>query len=216
MNEKINVFLADDHTMVCEALAGLLSDDERISIVGRCNEGLKVINEVKNTQPDVLVLDVMMPGMNGLDICHELSKNKSLKPAVLILSMYKDEQFVARAFANGALGYLLKESAADELIEAIQEVVLGRRYLGSGVPRRVLEDLDNHTKTPYSRLSKREKQVLQMIAEGKTNRRIAEILDVATKTVDTHRARLMRKLDIHDQTTLVKFALRHGLASLDK
>ncbi len=216
MEEKIKVFLADDHTMVCEALARLLSDDERISIVGRCNEALKVAEGVKQTRPDVVVLDVMMPGMNGLEICNILHKQKNTPPAVLFLSMYKDEQFVERAFANGATGYLLKDSAAGELIEAIETVKKGQRYIGFGVPKRPLENIKGHNKGPYFRLSRRERQVLQMVAEGKKNRQIAEILGVAVKTVDTHRSRLMRKLDIHDQATLIKFALRHGLVPLDR
>lgn len=199
--------------MVREALAALLAKDERFRIVGQCGDGLEVLPGVQRTHPDVVVLDVTLPSLNGLDICRDLTR-KCKGVAVLILSMHDNEQFIARALENGASGYLLKGAAAAQLTEAVAAVARGDLYLGPGIPRNVLDRLSSGEKNPYELLTSRERQVLQLIAEGRTNRAVADELGLAVKTVDTHRMRLMRKLNIHDQTTLVKFALRKGLVSL--
>ena len=212
-NGPIRVFLADDHAIVREGLAALLAGDPRSEIVGQCGDGLKVFEEVRGSDPDVVVLDITMPGLNGLDICREI-RNKLRDVQVLILSMHDDEQFIARALRNGAAGYLFKEGAAEQLIEAVRTVAGGGVYLGPGVPGSVLEQLNGRGQDAYEKLTTRERQVLQLIAEGKTNRKIAEELNLAVKTVDTHRSRLMQKLRIHDQTSLVKYALRKGIVSL--
>jgi DNA-binding NarL/FixJ family response regulator len=212
-DKPITIFLADDHAMVREGLAALVGREADFHIVGQCGEGLKVVEQVMACCPDVLVLDIMMPGLNGLDICRELTrKTKGL--AVLILSMYEDEQFIARALEYGASGYVLKESAALQLAEAIRAVARGELFLGPGIPRTVLDHLADGSGDPYESLTTRERQVLQCVAEGKTNRQVAEELGLAVKTIDTHRMRLMRKLNIHDQTSLVKFAVRRGLVAL--
>ncbi len=210
----ISMFLADDHVMVREGLATIATRDGDIEIVGQCGEGLKVVEEVNRTNPDVVVLDITMPGLNGLDICREIVR-KHKDTAVLVLTMHNDEQFVARALENGASGYLLKEAAAESLTEAVRAVARGDLYLGPGIPRSVLNRISKGDTDPYEKLTMRERQVLQLIAEGKTNRQISEELNVAVKTVDTHRTRLMRKLEIHDQTSLVKFAIRKGLVPLN-
>ena len=212
-NDVVRVFLADDHAMVREALAALLAKDKRFEIVGQCGDGLKVLGAVRQCRPAVVVLDITMPGLNGLDICRDLSR-KCKFASVLILSMHDNEQFIARALEHGASGYLLKGAAAAQLTEAVTAVARGDLYLGPGVSRSVLDRLSNGQEDPYDRLTSRERQVLQLIAEGRTNRAIADHLGLAVKTVDTHRMRLMRKLNIHDQTTLVKFALKKGLVSL--
>jgi len=213
MSEKhVTVLLADDHTMVREGLATMLAQHEDIQVVGQCGDGLKVVDEVARICPDVVVLDIMMPGLNGLDICRELT-HKSKAIGVLILSMCEDEQFIAKALEYGASGYLLKESAAEQLIVAIHAVARGELFLGPGIPRSVLDYMTD-VGDPYETLTTRERQVLQAVAEGKTNRQTADQLGLAVKTVDTHRMRLMRKLGIHDQTNLVKFAMRRGLVSL--
>jgi two-component system response regulator NreC len=210
---RITVFLADDHEMVREGLAALLIKDPSIHVVGQCGDGLEVLEAVQRSHPDVVVLDIGLPGMNGVDVCRELLK-KVRGTTVLILSMHKDEEFVATAIENGASGYLVKESASGELSEAVRRVARGELYLGPGIGRAVLQRLGQGGDGPYKSLTMRERQVLKMIAEGMTNPQIAEQLKLAVKTVDTHRTRLMGKLNIHDQTTLVKFALRKGLVSL--
>lgn len=211
--QTIGVFLADDHTVVRQALAELIARDARFRIVGQCGEGLKVADEVIKAKPDVLVLDIAMPGLNGLDICREVTR-KVRDLAVLILSMHDDEEFVARALENGASGYLMKEADNDQLLAALETVARGELYLAPGISKTVLQRMGRAGEDPYDRLTTRERQVLQLIAEGKTNREVAEALGLAVKTIDTHRTRLMRKLNIHDQTSLVKFALRRGIVTL--
>lgn len=211
--DTIKIFLADDHAMVREGLAALVETDEAIEVVGQCGDGLEVVADVMACNPDVVILDITLPGLNGLDICRELVR-KCDGISVLILTMHSNEQFIAQALENGATGYLLKESAAEKLSEAIRRVASGEIFLGPGIPRNVLQRLGQLERDPYQKLSTRERQVLQLIAEGKTNRAVAEVLELSTKTVDTHRTRLMRKLNIHDQTSLVKFAIRKGIISI--
>lgn len=211
--DRISVFLADDHAMVREGLAALVSREPDLRVVGQCGDGLEVLGAVRKTNPDVVVLDITMPGLNGLDICRDLGK-KVKGTAILILTMHDDEQFVASALEHGASGYLLKESAPAQLAEAVRRVARGEIYLGPGISPAALHRIGNPAEDPYNRLTTRERQVLHLITEGKTNREVAQQLDLAVKTVDTHRTRLMRKLDIHDQTALVKFALRKGIVKL--
>jgi len=212
--KPIKLFLADDHTLVREGIAALVERESDLHVVGQCGDGLKVVEEVLRVKPDVVVLDLGMPGLNGIDICRQLAR-KAKDTAVLVLTMYVDEEFIVRALENGAAGYLMKEAASKELVEAVRAVARGELYLGSGIARSVLARLAAGTKEdPYHKLTPRERQVLQLIAEGKTNRAIAEKLGLSVKTVDTHRAHLMRKLGIHDQTTLVKYAIRRGIVSL--
>lgn len=214
MERKIRVFLADDHTLVREGIAVLINGEDDVEVVGHCGDGLKVMEEVLRVKPDVLILDLTMPGMNGLDICRQVSR-KAKDIAVLVLTMHTDEEFIVRSLENGASGYLVKEAAADQLGEAIRSVARGELYLGPKVPRTILSRLAAGTRDdPYNKLTSRERQVLQLIAEGKTNRQVAEVLELSVKTVDTHRAHLMRRLGIHDQTTLVKYALKRGIVQL--
>jgi DNA-binding NarL/FixJ family response regulator len=214
MSEKvIKVFLADDHTVVRQALAEMIAREPEFAVVGQCGEGLRVVEQVLETQPDVLVLDIGMPGLNGLDVCGEVTR-KMRSLGVLILSMHDDEEFVARALENGASGYLMKEADNDQLTEALRKVARGELYLAPGISRNVLQRLGRRGEDPYEQLTIRERQVLQLIAEGKTNRDAAGALGLAVKTIDTHRTRLMKKLSIHDQTALVKYALRKGIVSL--
>lgn len=208
------VFLADDHAMVRQGLAALVDQEKDLQVVGQCGDGLKVLDQLVGRKPRVAVLDIGMPGLNGLDICREVNQ-KLPSTEILILTMHDEEQFVVEALENGARGYLLKESAANLLPEAIRHVASGQVYLGPGVPEDALGQVGNEDSDKYQQLTSRERQVLQLIAEGKTNRQIADQLKLAVKTVDTHRTRLMRKLDIHNQTDLVKYALRRGIISLD-
>ena len=176
-------------------------------------DGLKVAEQVLAARPDVLLLDITLPGLNGLDICRELTKRiRGL--SVLILSMHDDEEFVARALRNGASGYLTKEADNDQLIEALRTVFRGELYLAPCLSRNVLQRLGQGGEDSYEQLTTRERQVFQLIAEGRTNREAADSLGLAVKTVDTHRTRLMRKLGIHDRTALVKYALRKGIIRL--
>ncbi len=209
----IKIFLADDHVMVREGLASLVAGDPGIETVGQCSNGLEVIPGVEESNPDIVVLDIAMPGLNGLDTCRELTR-KFKDISVLILTIHNDDDFVARALENGAAGFLLKESAADQLVEAIYGVAEGATYLGPGISKNAIQRIARGERDSYEQLSNRERQVLQLIAEGKTNRQIAEELKLSVKTIDAHRTRLMRKLDIHDQTALVKYAIRKGIITI--
>jgi DNA-binding NarL/FixJ family response regulator len=210
----ITLFLADDHTLVRQGIAALIARSDDIRVIGDGGEGLKVVEQVVRLKPHVVVLDLSMPGLNGLDVCKQLAR-KAKGTAILILTMHAEEEFIVRALENGASGYMLKEAAADQLAEAVRAVARGDLYLGTGVPRGVLSRLTSGAAAdPYNSLTIREREVLQLIAEGKTNRDIATMLDLSVKTVDTHRAHLMRKLNIHDQTSLVKFAIRRGIVQV--
>jgi len=213
-SDSITIYLADDHAMVREGLASLLArDGGKFSIIGQSGDGLTVLPDVKRLRPQVVVLDITMPGLNGLDVCRDIVKRCS-RTNVLILSMHSNPQFIVRAIEYGATGYLLKESATTQLHEAVFAVARGELYLGPGIPREILEQVTKSHEDPYERLTSRERQVFQLIAEGKTNRNIAKQLGLSVKTVDTHRMRLMNKLDIHDQISLVKFALRKGIVTI--
>ena len=215
MSEAIQVLLVDDHTLVRQGIAALVSRQADIEIVGECGNGLEVVRRVLEAEPDVVVLDITLPGLNGLDVCRQITR-KSKNSAVLILTMHADEEHVVRAFKSGATGYLLKEAAAEQFTEAVRAVASGELYLGAGIPSTVLKRLgEEGEEDSYSLLTDRERQVLQQIAEGLTNRQVAENLGVSTKTVDTHRTRLMRKLGIHNQTMLVKYAYQRGIVKLD-
>lgn len=213
-NKPITLFLADDHTLVREGIAALINKVPDMRVVGQCGDGLRVVQEAIQAQPDVVLLDLSLPGLNGLDVCRTLSR-KLKSAAVLVLTMHTDEEFIVRALENGASGYLPKEAAAEQLHEAVRAVARGDLYLGPGVPRTVLERIAAGSRNdPYDRLTTRERQVLQQIAEGNTNKKVAETLGLSVKTVDTHRAHLMRKLGIHDQTTLVKYAIKKKIMQM--
>ena len=209
----MKVFLADDHTMVREGLAALIGKHPQIEIVGQCGDGLQVVESVGLTQPDVVVLDITMPGLNGLDICRELTR-KHRRIAVLILTMHESQQFIVKAVEHGARGYVLKDAPPAQLVKAILAAAKGEVSLGPGISNMLLDRINQGDHDPYDGLTSRERQVLQLIAESKTNREIAKQLGLSIKTVDTHRSHLMRKLGIHDQTSLVKYALRRGIVPL--
>lgn len=211
--EPIAVYLVDDHAMVREGLASILAKHPSIRVVGQSGDGTAALEEIQRCRPDVAVVDISLPGLSGLDVCRELHRTAK-HVTVLMLTIHSDDQFIVRALREGAAGYVLKDSAAEDLAEAITRVARGELHLGPGVPSavlgRVLDDTD-----PYDLLSKRERQVLRLIADGKTSREVANRLGLAVKTVDTHRSRLMGKLNIHDQTALVKYAIRKGIIALD-
>jgi DNA-binding NarL/FixJ family response regulator len=207
--ETIDVLLVDDHQMVLEGLAALISKDPQVRVAGQCGDSMKVMALTEELRPKVIVVDLGMPGLNGLDLCRELTK-KFRDVSVLILTMYDDHEFLARALENGAAGYVVKGAPADELLQAIHSVARGQLHLPAGVPKDFLDRLRNPQEDPYNRLTARERQVFQRIAEGLTSRMIAKELSIAVKTVDAHRTRLMRKLGLHNVGGLVTYALRRG------
>ncbi|MDP7290432.1 MAG: response regulator transcription factor [Phycisphaerae bacterium] len=213
-DNSITVFLADDHQVLRDGLVLLLETDPNITVAGHCQNGLEVVPFVEELKPDVVLLDITLPGLSGIDICKDLSQ-KTPDTAVIMLTIHRHDEFVIEALENGAIGYLLKEGAADEVITAIHAAVRGELYLASGVNKNVLSRLNKGDSNPYKQLTSREKQVFHLIVDGKTSRQIAQELSITPKTVDAHRNNLMQKLDIHKQTELVRYAIRRGIITLD-
>jgi DNA-binding NarL/FixJ family response regulator len=208
----ISVLLADDHVVVREGLRLLLEAQMDITVHGEASDGREVIRQAERLHPDVVVMDIAMPELNGIEATRQI---RMVYPAtqVVILSVHSTSEHVFRAFEAGALGYLLKESAGAELVEAVRAVHAGRRYLSHKLVKAGIDDQLSRRrgKGPVNSLSVREREVLQLIVEGKSSAEIAGILSLSPKTVDTYRSRLMRKLDLDDLPSLVKFAIQHGL-----
>jgi DNA-binding NarL/FixJ family response regulator len=207
------VLMADDHALVRAGIRSLLESLPGVRVVAETGDGLEAIELVRRNPPDVILLDVTMPGLNGLEAAARIVE-LGVPTRVLMISMHASPDYAARAFAAGALGYLNKDAAFDELSEAIDEVCAGRRYLCRAIDGVVVSELERRVggnATGIDVLTSRQRQILQMIAEGQGTRQIAERLFLSVKTVETHRAQLMQRLDIHDVPGLVRFAMRNGL-----
>lgn len=215
----IRVLLADDHHLVRQGLRALLEKAGDIEVVGEAADGQEALDRVRQLLPDVLVLDVAMPHLNGVEAVGRL-RGLGVKTRVLILSMYADDTLVRQALRNGAKGYLLKRAVSDELLLAVRAVSRGDTFLSPEVAGPVVSTLVDAPPRladlgPLDQLTSREREVLQLIAEGHTNREIATHLHLAEKTVEKHRSSLMAKLQAHDTAALVRFAIKHGLITLD-
>jgi two-component system response regulator NreC len=210
----INIVLADDHQVVRKGLNALLSAETDFSIVGEAGDGLETVQLVERLRPDILVLDLMMSGINGLEVTRQLNK-KGVKTGIVILSMHNNEAYVLEALRSGARAYILKDSPPEELTRAIREVSSGRRYLSSPLTERAIEAYTQRAEVrpidPYEQLTTREREILQLAAQGCTNAEIASRLYISPRTVETHRTNLMRKLGLHNHTQLIQFAIQHGI-----
>lgn len=206
--------LADDHNVVRQGLRALLEAEPDFSVVGETADGLEVDDLVGRLQPHVLVLDLMMPGMGGLEVTRQVSWH-SPETRVLILSMYSNEAYVMEALRNGAAGYALKSSTRDQLVQAVREVAQGRRYLSPPFSERAIEayikKAESATLDTYETLTTRERQVLHLAAEGHNNTEIGVRLSIGPRTAESHRRNLMPKLGLRTQTDLIRYALRRGL-----
>ncbi|MBN1978309.1 MAG: response regulator transcription factor [Anaerolineae bacterium] len=213
------ILLADDHRIVRQGLRALLEAEPDFSLVGETGDGLEAIQLAERLQPDVIVLDLMMPGINGLEATRQIGDNCP-QTRVIILSMHADEAYVLEALRNGASGYVLKDSSADDLVRAVREVEAGRRYLSPPLSERAIEAYTRKAQEasldPYEELTNREREVLHMAAEGHSSTEIAERLSISSRTVETHRANMMRKLDLHSQTDLIRYALKRGIIPMEK
>ena len=212
----IRVLIADDHEVVAEGLRHLVEAERDIQVVACVADGRAAVQQARDTQPDVVLMDLSMPELNGADATRAILE-RDPRCRVIVLSMYSQREYVRRALKAGAAGYVVKRSAAKEVVEAIRAVHAGQRYLSPRVADVVLDDYtDEKQDDLLSRLSAREREVLQLLAEGRTGAQIAERLSLSQKTVETYRARLVEKLGIRDLAGLVRFAIQKGLVSLDE
>jgi two-component system response regulator NreC len=207
------IVLADDHQVVRQGLRALLESEPTFTIVGEASDGLQAIELVTTLKPCVLVVDLMMPGLGGLEVTRQVKKHQP-DLRVVILSMHASEAYVLEALRNGAAAYVLKNASADDLVRAVHEVSGGRRYLSPPLSERAIEAYSEKTVTSvdrYETLTTREREVLQLAAEGNSHLAIATRLGISPRTAEVHRANLMRKLELRNQTDLIRYAIRRGL-----
>jgi two-component system response regulator NreC len=213
----IRLVLADDHALVREGLRALLESDPEFEVAGQAGDGAEVLDLVERLQPDVVVLDLMMPGMGGLELTRHLAR-RPCGPAVLILSMHDSEAYVIEAMRSGAAGYALKQAPAGELARGVHAVAAGTRYLSPALSDRALDAYvrqANVEREPEDSLTVREREVLRLAAEGRSNADVAKVLYISRRTVETHRARAMKKLGLRNQVDLVRYAIHQGLVPHD-
>ena len=208
--KKIRILLADDHAVVRQGFKMILGAQSDMEIVGEASNGREAVELAERIKPDIVVMDVAMPEFNGIEATRRLIG--ALPHArVIALSMHKDSVYVREVLRAGARGYLLKESGAEDLVRAVRAVAGGESWLSPAVSNAVLDDYRRHVTDPIDLLTSREREVLQMLAEGKTNKEIAVVLNLSVYTVDAHRGRIMEKLNLHSINELVRFAVRNGL-----
>lgn len=214
----MRVLLADDHTLVRAGLRKLLESLPDIEVVGEAEDGLAMLTLIEKRHPNLVLMDIAMPGLNGLEAAARLTKTYP-QIRVLILSMHQNEDYVRQALRNGAAGYLLKDAAPVELELALKAIFRGETYLSPAVSKGVVSNYVQRLRTeetPGEALTPRQREVLQLIAEGRSTKDIARRLDISIKTVETHRSQLMKQLDLHDIAGLVRYAIRTGLISSEK
>jgi len=214
----VTVFLADDHAVVRDGLRLLLETQPDIEVVGDAADGRDALAKIQQLCPDIVLLDIAMPELNGIDTAHQITQVCPVTK-IIILSMHATTEHIFRALNAGARGYLLKESAGTEVVQAVRAVHNGQRYFSQKISDRLVDDYllqrsATQVESPLARLTTREREILQLVVEGKSSAEIADILTLSQKTVETYRSRLMQKLAISDLPTLVKFAIQHGLTSL--
>jgi len=215
----ISIVLADDHPVVRRGLRAILESKPDFSVVGEASDGLETVRLVERVRPDVLILDLMMPGLSGLETLRIL-RERAPETRVVVLSMYSNNAFIAEALKTGATGYVLKGCTEENLIRAVREAAAGRRFLSPPVTDIAIDAYIEQAKAgpfdPHETLTTREREVLQLAAEGKTNSEIAERLHISPRTVENHRAKVMHKLELKNHSDLVLYAVRRGLIPLDE
>jgi len=216
---KIRVLVADDHAIIREGLCIMLDNQPDMEVVGKAANGREAVRLVNELKPDVVVIDISMPELNGIEAIQQmLPPHPQMK--VVVLSIHGTKPYVLRALKSGAKGYLMKETAGLEVVDAVRAVYRGERYLSQSIADLLadgyLRNLEASLEfSPLETLSPREREILQLVAEGKTSQEIAQRLSISSKTVDTYRSRLMRKIGVEDMAGLIKFAIQHGVISLE-
>jgi DNA-binding NarL/FixJ family response regulator len=211
---RTTLVLVDDHHIVRRGLRILLEAEPDLNVIGEESDGLRAVALVERVKPDVLVLDLMMPGLNGLEVARQVTK-RSPQTRVVVLSMYANEPYVLQALRNGASAYVVKDASPNELPKAIREAAAGRRYLSPPLTDRAIEAYLTRAGAAsldlYETLTTREREVLHLAAQGLSNAQIASRLSISPRTAETHRANLMHKLDLHNQSDLIQYAVRRGI-----
>jgi len=217
---SISILLVDDHKILREGLRAVLEAQSGLEVIGEADNGREAIREAQRLRPDVVVMDIAMPEINGIEAARTLREAGPL-PRIVMLSMHAHTEYIFRALQAGADGYVVKESATGEVADAIRSVYHGRRFLSASIADSVIDDYVRRRELPVDedplmRLSSREREVLQLVVEGRSTAEIADRAALSPKTVETYRSRLMRKLEITNLAELVKFAIKHGLTSVDQ
>lgn len=215
---RIRVLLTEDHWLVRASLKSLLSDFADIDVVAEASNGREALDIIAQHRPDIVLMDISMPGLNGLEATRRVVKEHP-EVRVVVLSMHTGEDYVLQALRAGAAGYVLKGSPPHELELAIQSVARGEIFLSPAISKHVIDAYLTRTAdktSPLENLTPRQREILQLIAEGKSSKEIARLLDTSVKTIESHRASLMERLDIHDLAGLVRYAIRHGLISIEE
>ncbi|MCG6919012.1 MAG: response regulator transcription factor [Deltaproteobacteria bacterium] len=217
MREKGRIVIAEDHTILREGLRALLSSQESLEVVGEAGDGREAIRQVEELTPDLILMDLSMPKMNGVEAIREI-KRRVPETRILALTVHKAEEFILEVLQSGADGYLPKDASSNELMMAIRSILMGKRYLSPSVSNVVIEGYlesrrTSESITPWDKLTKREREILKLIAEGHKNKDIAEYLCISVKTVEKHRANLMKKLDLHSAAALTAYAMERGLVT---
>ncbi len=212
---RLRILLADDHTVVRQGLRRVLEDRPEWEVVAEAGDGREAVRQAEQHKPDIAILDVAMPLLNGIETTRQITRRVP-GTRVLVLSMHADEAYVTQMLQAGATGYLLKDSADVDLIQAVSEVAKGKSFFSPAIARVMLDDYvrqlaDKGVTDRYQLLSEREREIFQLIAEGKTNKEIASLLSISPSTVETHRAHIMEKLDLHSAAEIVLYAVRRGV-----
>jgi two-component system, NarL family, response regulator NreC len=214
---KIRVLLADDHDVVRKGLRYVLERQPEMEVVGEAGNGREAVKLAEEMTPDVIIMDVAMPQLNGIEATAQIIK-RNPRTMVIILSMYSDEGYLVRALTAGAKGYILKDSAESDLVRAVETVATGKPFFSPSIAQTLLEDYLQHLhrknlQDSYDLLTEREKEVLQLLAEGKSNKEVADLLNLSLYTVETHRSHLMQKLNLHNTAEIVLYAVRKKIIS---
>jgi two-component system response regulator NreC len=205
----IRVVLADDHVLVRQGLKSLL-EREGVQVAGEASDGQEAVQQVLSIRPDIAILDISMPILNGVDAARNIGR-LAPKTKVILLTQHGEDQYISGALEAGVRGYVLKNQVASDLVRAIQQVSHGQVYLSPGVSAALMDAYRSKSNKPADPLTPRERQVLQLIAEGKSTKDVASLLGISVKTAESHRTRLMQKLDIHETASLVRYAVRRGI-----
>jgi two-component system response regulator NreC len=212
------IFIADDHTMIRQGLRRILEEVTGYKVIGECGDGLQVIPQLRRLQPDMIMLDISLPNLRGIELIKKIRKfDKGMK--ILVLTMHKNEEYVYECLTGGAQGYILKEDADSELISAIGQIQSGKIYVSSSFTGDVIKNLlERNAKiddySPFRVLSSREREILKLTAEGDTNKKIAVKLSISNRTVEHHRANIMKKIGVKNVASLIKYAVKAGLVDL--